>query len=174
MGSMKDTPRLYYFVGYPGAGKTTIAEIIHEQTGAVHLWADRERHKLFGQPTHSTTESAKLYEYLDKTADRLLSEGQSVIFDTNFNFLADRQLMRDIAQRHNAKPVLIWVTTPKEIAQQRAVHEMNLRNGYESSMSTEQFDRIVSKLESPTPDESPIKIDASELDRNLVIKQFCQ
>jgi predicted kinase len=171
---MEQTPRLYFFVGYPGAGKTTIAQIIHAETDAVHLWADHERRKLFAEPNHSHEESEALYKYLDETTDKLLAEGKSVLFDTNFNFTADRELMRQIAQRHNAEPVLIWVTTPKEVARQRAVHDMNPRNGYDSSMSAEQFDSIVAKLQPPTKDENPIKIDGAKLDKSTVIQQFCR
>ena len=58
-------PTLYLLIGYPGAGKTTVAGIISEQKGAVHLMADAERHKRFPNPTHSAEESLQLYDELN-------------------------------------------------------------------------------------------------------------
>ena len=157
---------LYLFIGYPGAGKTTIAKHIEEKTGAVHLWADRERQKLFGYATHSEDENRQLYEYLDQQTDRLLAEGHSVIFDTNFNFHKDRLMLRDIAARHGAKTEIIWVNTPKEVAKPRALHHTHRdRNGYPVTMTEEEFDRLSNHLEPPSPDEHPVIIDGTDLNK---------
>lgn len=71
MGSMSKQ-RLYLFVGYPGAGKTTIAKIIAESTGAVHIWADKERQEMFGKANLTATETSQLYERLNQETDQLL------------------------------------------------------------------------------------------------------
>lgn len=161
-------PILYYFVGYPGAGKTTISEIIHKQTGAKHIWADQERNRIFANPTHSEEESRQLYEKLNTAAEYLLSNGKSVIYDTNFNYANDRQKMRDIAAEHGAEAILIWVTTPKNTAKKRAVHPSIIRNGYDYHMSSEEFEKIVKKLQKPSEDEKAIKIDATKFDEKTV------
>lgn len=160
---------LYLLIGYPGAGKTAVSKIVAEATGAVHLWADVERHKLFPDPTHSETESVKLYDHLNQQADELLGEGKSVVFDTNFNFVADRRKLRGIADRHGAETVVLWVGVPAETAKGRAVGTKHSRNGYDISMSEQQFDAIVSKLEPPAEDEKTIKIDGLKLDRPTVL-----
>jgi len=162
-------PKLYIFIGYPGAGKTTVSKLIADHTGAVHVWADAERHKLFKRPTHSQPESLELYDRLNRRAAQLLAAGKSVVYDTNFNFYADRQKMRQIAERNGAETVLIWITVPKETAKRRAVNETDVRNGYPVGMTEEQFDAIVNKLEPPTKNEKFIKIDGSKLDRREVI-----
>jgi predicted kinase len=166
--------KLYLFIGYPGAGKTTVAKILTDVTGGVHLWADQERHKRFERPTHSRQESLELYDELNKQAEKLLAEGKTVIFDTNFNFAADRQQLREIATRQGAETVVIWITLPEEVAKSRAVHIDDTRNGYNTSMTEEQFERIIAKLEPPTEDEKIIKIDGTKLDRPTVVAQLRQ
>lgn len=163
-------PILYLFIGCPGAGKTFIAQIISAKTGATHLWADAERHKLFDNPSHTLKESTELYDKLNASAAYLLANGKSVVFDTNFNFLADRRKLREIAAEQGATTTVIWVTTPVELAKKRAVHADTTRNGYDSNMTEEQFDTIVQKLEPPTKDEHFIKIDGTKLDDETVTR----
>lgn len=161
-------PQLYLLVGYPGSGKTTISRIIHEVTGATHIWTDWERRTMFNQPTHSATENSRLYDYLNTLTSQLLSDGKSVIFDTNFNFLKDRQHLRDIANQADADTTVIWLTTPKVVAKKRAVHTGTIRNGYSALMTAEQFETIASHLEAPNEDEKVIKIDGTKLDSRRV------
>ena len=157
--------RLYLFIGYPGAGKTTIAKHIEHTTGAEHLWADQERQKLFGYATHSEQENNRLYELLDKKTEQLLSQGKSVIFDTNFNFHKDRLMLRNIADKYQAKTVIIWVNTPKDVAKPRALHHTHRdKNGYSVTMTEDEFERLSNHLEPPTDDEQPIIIDGSKLE----------
>jgi len=165
---------LYLLIGYPGAGKTTVAKIIHEATGAAHLWSDVERHKMFGQPTHSEAESLQLYDELNRRTEELLAEGHSVVFDTNFNFLEDRRKLHTIADRQNAETVVVWITIPENIGRHRAVDSGQKRNGYHEQMTNEEFTRIIAKLEPPTKDEKIIKIDGTKLDRQTVLKLLSQ
>lgn len=159
-------------VGYPGAGKTTVAQLIAKQTGAAHIWADLERHKMFGQPRHNETESQELYDQLNHDTEQLLSEGKSVIFDTSFNHRRDRDQLRKIASRHGADTVVVWLTTPSEIARERAVHSQLVRNGYEFKMTPEEFNRIANHLEPPAKDEKVIKIDGVKLDPSAAMRLF--
>jgi predicted kinase len=161
---------LYLFVGYPGAGKTTVANYICEATGAVHIWADRERQKMFGEPTHSAQESHKLYDALNGRTATLLREGKSVVFDTNFNFAKDRAHLRQVAKQSGAQAKIIWLTTDKELAEHRAVHDShNKPTRLYGNMDHETFQRITGHLQPPTDDEKPIKIDGTHVTKESVL-----
>jgi predicted kinase len=158
-------PTLFLFLGYPGAGKTTAAQFIQQKTGAELLWADFERRQMFVRPTYSAAENDQLYSYLDRQAAEILNQGKSVVFDTNFNFLSDRDQLRKIASRENANAVTIWVTTPKAVAKKRAVEESQDKDTrVYGNMTDEDFERIASHLEEPTATEEVIKIDGTDLD----------
>jgi predicted kinase len=162
--------QLYLFMGFPGAGKTTVAQYIAETTGAVHLWADKERRQLFQRPSHSAEESRQLYDALNQRTDELLGEGKSVIFDTNFNFYKDREHLRQIAAKHGVQTIVVWMVTPKELAKQRAVHEGKLRNGYEELLPESEFERMSNHLEEPRSDEHVIQIDGSHLTKETTLQ----
>ena len=118
-------------------------------------------------------ENDKLYTYLNNMTDRLLGEGKSVIYDTNFNFFRDREYLRSIARQHQAEAITIWITTPKQLAKQRAVEESTGKNTrLYGNMSSADFERIASHLEPPTKDEKVIKIDGTKLDNQALMRQL--
>jgi len=162
-------PTLFLMVGYPGAGKTTVSRSIRELTGAVHLWADHERNSRFVHPTHNHEENLKLYAQLNQEAEALLLAGKSVIYDTNFNFYKDRKKLKVIAAKAGARTAVIWVTTPIELARERAtVHAHGQDTRVWGNMPPERFERISHNLQEPTEAEQPIKLDGTSLTREAV------
>jgi predicted kinase len=164
-------PTLFLMVGYPGAGKTTVAKILHELTGAVHLWADHERSRRFVQPTHSHEENLKLYAALNRETQALLHEGKSVIFDTNFNFRRDREKLRRIAIKEGAQTIVVWLTTDRDLAKQRAVKESH---GKETriwgNMPPQHFERISNNLQPPHGEPNLIELDGTHITPVIVKK----
>ncbi len=157
-------------VGYPGSGKTTVSKIIHQQTGAVHIWADHERNEMFSQPTHNHEENLRLYATLNTKTRELLHEGKSVIFDTNFNFYKDRKKLRVIAAKENAQTIVVWLTTPIDICRLRAVEQShNEETRVWGNMPLEHFERISSNLQPPLESEHTVKFDGTNLNPQTVI-----
>lgn len=164
---------LYLLVGYPGAGKTTTSRLIHELTGAVHIWVDHERKKQFGKPTHHPHESQELYRRLNALTEQLLQQGHSVIFDTSFNYAKDRKYMRTLAEKYGADIVIIWLRTPKELAKARALSIDHARdNQYPAVMSPDQFSHISGHLEPPEEHEQPIMLDGTKITKEYIIEQL--
>ncbi len=162
-------PTLYLMLGYPGAGKTTTAKTIHELTGAVHLWADQIRRERFGTPTYNHEENLKLYEYLNELTAELLRAGQSVIFDTNFNFYKDRERLRQIAKQHGAEVQLLWVTTSKELARKRATDTaVGQHTRVLGNMHNNDFERMAGNLQPPLEDETYIEIDGTKVSNDYI------
>lgn len=158
-------------IGFPGSGKTTIAKYIHELTGAVHIWADYERQRMFGSQTQASQDSKQLYRALNKKAGELLREGKSVVFDTNFRFRKDRDALREIAAQCNASTIIIWVTTDIDTAKERATHlAEHAPNRFFGNIPEDDFNRVTSHLQEPTSDEHALRIQGIAITKASVAK----
>lgn len=156
-------PTLYLMFGYPGAGKTTAAALLHELTGAVHLQSDQVRLELFPQPTFSHAEHDELYRTLDTRTEQLLREGKSVIYDANLNRYQHRKDKYDICARSGATALLLWIQTPKDLAKQRAMHESRQHLWPRHETPEQLFDRVAGVIEEPAADEAYIAIDGTRV-----------
>lgn len=165
-------PMLYLMMGYPGAGKTTIAKIIARLTGAEHLSSDKIRLELFPNPDFDEEEHRALYKELDRRTKQLLGELKSVVYDANLNRLQHRQEKYAICEKLGVKPVLIWVRTPLEVAKERAVDvsREKLVPSHESAESM--FDRISGIIEEPSAEETPIIIEGINVTESIVKKKL--
>lgn len=166
---MKTT--LYLMVGYPGAGKTTVANLIAKITGAEHLWTARERLSRFGTPKeqYTTDENKELYSNLNQKAKDFLESGKSVVFDTSFNYKKDRDKLRKIAHESGAETKVVWVQTPRIIAQTRATEDAHLQETrILGDMSEGNFNRLSDNLEKPSDDEKPIVIEGIDVTEDIV------
>lgn len=158
-------------LGYPGAGKTTAAHILHDLTGAVHIWADQIRRERFHPPTYTHTENGELYGHLNELAAELLATGQSVIYDTNFNFYRDRKRMMQLAQEHKARVMVLWLRTGKGLSKTRATHDAHMTHTRVlGRMLEKDFERLSGNLQPPRNDESVIELDGTKITKDYIKK----
>lgn len=150
-------------LGYPGAGKTTAANTITELTGAVHLASDKIRLEMFPHPQFTPEEHAALYESIDEKTETLLEQGKDVIYDANLNQYTHRQEKYDICERVGAKPVLLWLQTPRDVSKERAVHDSRNHLWPRDEAPDKMFERLVGVFEPPHPDEPYIMLDGTKI-----------
>lgn len=160
-------------LGYPGAGKTTVSEMVSRITGAVHLNSDQFRLHMFKEPLGiSDTEHENMYEMLDHITEQTLTSGKSVIYDANLNHYAHRQEKYDICKRTGANAKLIWVKTDAGEARKRATVEATEHPEHRpfGNMEPETFERLISQLEPPKDSETAIVIDGNHISEESVRK----
>ena len=166
-------PTLYMMFGYPGAGKTTAADVIKKLTGAEHLSSDQLRSELFPESTFSQAEHDELYRTLDKKTEELLKAGKSVIYDANLNRHQHRQDKYDICRRLGVKSLLLWVQTPRTMAKQRAGHHSRQHLWPADETPDQLFDRIAEVIEEPNQATEPfIVIDGTKVTEDYVRSQL--
>ncbi|MEO8785060.1 MAG: ATP-binding protein [Candidatus Saccharimonadales bacterium] len=163
-------PTLYLLFGYPGAGKTSAAKLLQQQTGAVHLSSDELRIQLFPKPSFSQPEHDELYKQLDRRTEELLASGQSVIYDANLNRRQHRQEKYRIASRTGAAYQLLWIQTPRAEARHRATDPSRNHLIVPGETAGQMFDRIADLIEEPTADEPTTIINGQDLSAQLLTK----
>lgn len=164
-------PILYLMLGYPGAGKTTVAEFISQITGAVHLNSDQFRIHMFKKPLEiSETEHENMYRMLDHITEQTLKSGKSVIYDANLNRYQHRKEKYDICERSGAQTKLIWVKTDEDEARKRATIEAGEHPGHRpfGNMDTATFARLIDQIEKPKENEKAIIINGNELTKQNI------
>lgn len=161
-------PTLYLMLGYPGAGKTTTAEIIAHLSGATHLASDTIRLEMFPEPQFTSHEHDALYKELDRRTEALLLQGQDVIYDANLNLRAHRQEKYDICTKLHTVPLLIWLRTPRDISKTRATHTSRSNLWPEGEAGDEMFDRLVDVFEPPAPSEQFIEVDGTKINEEYI------
>jgi predicted kinase len=154
---------LYLMFGYPGAGKSTTAEVIAQLTGAVRLSSDHVRMELFPQPTFTQAEHDVLYNTLDARTEELLQAGKDVIYDANLNRHQHRQDKYDICKRTGATPKLLWVQTEREMAKGRALHDSRSHLWPADETPDHLFERVADALEEPGSNEPYTAINGTKV-----------
>jgi predicted kinase len=106
------TPTVYALCGLPFAGKSSVAGALARRSGAPVIRLDAINHErglgLDGSAI-PWDEWERTYDEAYRRIDRALADGNSVIFDHgNFN-RSERDRVREIGKRHQARVVTIYV-----------------------------------------------------------------
>ncbi len=152
-------PSLMIVIGLPGAGKTTFAASLSSHLGMAHIHDDRISNELGGS------------ENVDKLADyiteEILKTGGSVILDIDASRLARRRKLRNLAQKHKAHAIVVWIQTDTDTAMKRL-----LKN---KAVSKPDFIAAAKHLQKPSQEDSvvisgkhPFKSQLAVIERKLM------
>jgi len=116
---MLTRPVLIGLYGYPGSGKTHIARNLSTYIQIAHVDTDRIRSELFETPRFDAQESAIVGHLMNYMSEEFLGAGVSVVYDSNTSRLAGRRNLREIARKHKAYFLLVWIQIDSESAYAR-------------------------------------------------------
>jgi hypothetical protein len=126
-------PRLFVFCGAAGTGKSSLARAVADALGLEVVRTDTVRHRLVGarepgaepgRGIYDAATTARTYEAVFETADRLLRESVSVALDGTFRRAAERDRAVQLAQRHGAELLFVYCHCPPELAQRRIAERL--------------------------------------------------
>lgn len=139
------------FYGYPGAGKTYFARQLCDNLQVAHLQSDRIRGELFDQPRYDKQENDIVTQLMDYMTEEFLSAGLSVAYDTNAMRAGQRRVLRDLAYKCHASPLLVWFQMDPETAFTRNTKRDRRRadDKYAASWDRSTFESIVGQMQNP-------------------------
>src|SRR3990167_1203801 len=148
-------PTLICFYGYPGSGKSYVTRNLEDELEIARVSADRIRHELFRQPRFDTQENAIVTHLMNYMTEEFLRADVAVAYDTNAMRVGQRRKLREVAQRHHAKYLLVWVQTDPENAFARTQRrdKRTLDDRYSEAQTKASFEQQVSLMQNPQPDE---------------------
>ena len=112
-------PALLLLSGLPGTGKSTFARLLAAHTGACHVESDAVRLALFPTRRYSRSESARVFDEVERRCSVELDRGGTVIVDATNLTRADRRRFIILAAARQARLVSIRLVAPAPLARAR-------------------------------------------------------
>jgi len=144
-------PLLIQLYGFPGSGKTYFARQLTEHLQAAHVHGDRIRGELFDNPRYDKEENEVIAQLMDYMTGEFLNAGLSVIYDANAMRAGQRRMMRDVARKAHATPLLIWFQIDTESSFARTQTRDRRRSDDKFAVPYDRaiFDRIAGAMQNP-------------------------
>lgn len=160
-------PLLIMLYGFPGAGKTFFVRQLCEVLQAAHVHSDRIRMDLFDTPRYDRQENDVLAQLMDYMTGEFLNAGMSVVYDMNAMRPKQRHQLRELARKHNAQPLLIWMQLDAESAWARINKRDRRRSDDKYAMPLDRalFERICGYMQNPQPTEDYIVVSGKHVFR---------
>jgi predicted kinase len=152
MGKLQlNKPILITVYGFPGSGKSYFARNLANYIQIAHLDADRLRAELFRSPKYDQQENAVIFHLMNYLADTLLAAGVSVVYDTNALRIGQRRRLRELAEKHKAEYLLVWMQIDAQSAFDRTQRRdrRTFDDKFAEPQSQETFQRIIGAMQNP-------------------------
>ncbi|MCH7713393.1 MAG: ATP-binding protein, partial [Chloroflexi bacterium] len=112
-------PVLVALCGLPGTGKSYFARELVKRTHMLVLESDRLRKILVAKPKYTPGEHRRVFRACYLLIDEYLGQGKRVLFDAT-NLTEDfRQPIYHIADKHEARLVMVGFTAPQSVVRER-------------------------------------------------------
>lgn len=154
-----------------------MARQLSEDIQAAHVQSDRIRFELFEHPRYDRQENQIVDHLMQYMTEEFLNAGISVIYDINAIRVTQRKDLRELARKHKADVLLLWL----QIDQDSAFARVNKRDRrktddrYTATLDRSTFDQIASGMQNPQMTEDYIVISGKHTyttQRNAVIKKL--
>lgn len=170
-------PTLILLYGYPGSGKTYLARQLSEDIQAAHVQSDRIRFELFEQPRYDRQENQIVDHLMQYMTEEFLNAGISVLYDINAMRTTQRRELRELARKHKADVLLIWLQIDHDSAFVRATKRdrRKLDDRFTASIDQGTFRQIASGMQNPETTEDYVVISGKHTyntQRNAIIKKL--
>lgn len=123
-------PKLIIVGGSVATGKTSISKALAEATGIRRVSKDEIKEALFDVGGYFDRPWSKevgniAWPVFKRLIEMYLERGESVIGDAVFNWPEDGEWLQELADRHGADFVQIWLTADPQVARARFLERAN-------------------------------------------------
>jgi predicted kinase len=126
-------PAIIIVSGLPGTGKSYFCRRLAERLPFLILESDALRKQLSPKPTYSTEESAVLFHAIYRLIEDLLKKGVPLILDATNLEERHRERIYNIAEKTDAKLILVSVKAPPELVKKRLKKRVESKNVHNNS-----------------------------------------
>jgi predicted kinase len=172
-------PILICLYGFPGSGKSYVARNLTENVQLAAVSADRIRSELFEQPRYDVQENAIVNHLMNYMTEEFLSAGVSVVYDTNAMRLAQRRSLRELARKHHAEYMLVWLQIDPDSAFSRTQtrDRRTADDKFAEPIDHGGFDKRLSGMQNPEQGEDYLVISGKHTfvtQKNAIINRLYQ
>lgn len=150
---MSAPPTLHFFCGKAGAGKTTIANRVAQEVGAILISEDIWLTRLFGDQMKTFDDyirfSRKLKTVVGPLVVDLLSTGLSVVLDFQANTKTGRAWFRSVFEQAGAAHLLHFVNTTNSECLLRIAKRNIERPEGSHHLTEEDFQQVSALFQAP-------------------------